>query len=104
MYNYGAEENMVKYGQVVPPDYDLSAITAPVALYYGANDYFVALVVSKLILCCKRFTFSTIICNINLLFWPEGEINSLQILLGCCQTGLQPAKRCEERCGFSGAD
>ncbi|KAF2888027.1 hypothetical protein ILUMI_18146, partial [Ignelater luminosus] len=37
-YNYGEEENLRKYGQKNPPEYNLTKITAPVALYYGVND------------------------------------------------------------------
>ncbi|KAF2886350.1 hypothetical protein ILUMI_19823, partial [Ignelater luminosus] len=39
-YNYGEEENLRKYGQPNPPEYNLTQITAPVAFYYGANDIF----------------------------------------------------------------
>jgi lysosomal acid lipase/cholesteryl ester hydrolase len=38
-YNHGKEKNLERYGQEVPPDYDLSKITAPVALYWGENDW-----------------------------------------------------------------
>ncbi|KAF2890007.1 hypothetical protein ILUMI_16166, partial [Ignelater luminosus] len=39
-YNYGEKENLRKYGQPNPPEDNMSKITAPVALYYGANDLF----------------------------------------------------------------
>ncbi|KAF2886716.1 hypothetical protein ILUMI_19457, partial [Ignelater luminosus] len=38
MYDYGEKKNLRKYGQANPPEYNLTKITAPVALYYGAND------------------------------------------------------------------
>ena len=37
-FDFGAIENMVKYGQITPPKYDLSRITAPVSIYVGPND------------------------------------------------------------------
>ncbi|XP_017770538.1 PREDICTED: uncharacterized protein LOC108558213, partial [Nicrophorus vespilloides] len=39
-YDYHSEENNLKhYGQLTPPDYDLTKITAPVAIYYAQNDW-----------------------------------------------------------------
>jgi len=39
MYDYGTKaKNQEVYGQDLPPDYDLSKVTAPVALYWGPND------------------------------------------------------------------
>ena len=37
-YDFGPEENMVRYGSENPPVYDLSKITAPVALFVGDKD------------------------------------------------------------------
>nr|CAD7445006.1 unnamed protein product [Timema bartmani] len=37
-FDYGRNINLKKYGRPTSPDYDLEAITAPVALYYGDND------------------------------------------------------------------
>uniref|UniRef100_A0A6P7FGR5 Uncharacterized protein LOC114329263 n=1 Tax=Diabrotica virgifera virgifera TaxID=50390 RepID=A0A6P7FGR5_DIAVI len=34
--------NLKKYKSLFPPNYNLSAITAPIALYYSQNDYIVA--------------------------------------------------------------
>ncbi|XP_065085033.1 lipase 3-like [Ochlerotatus camptorhynchus] len=42
-YDYGEQENLKRYGEVGPPDYALEKITAPVALYYGMNDPFLAI-------------------------------------------------------------
>jgi len=39
MYNHGKERNLELYGQEEPPMYDFSKITAPVALYWGENDW-----------------------------------------------------------------
>lgn len=44
-YDYGLLGNIAKYGQSFPPDYDLSKITSPVALYYGPNDQFISVTV-----------------------------------------------------------
>ena len=43
MFDYGCKlfscENKIHYdGQKTPPDYDLSRITVPVALFYGGAD------------------------------------------------------------------
>ncbi|XP_062541900.1 uncharacterized protein LOC134209895 [Armigeres subalbatus] len=43
LYDFGEKENMVRYEKAAPPDYPLEKITAPVALYYGMNDPFVAI-------------------------------------------------------------
>ncbi|RZB77476.1 Abhydro lipase domain containing protein, partial [Asbolus verrucosus] len=37
-FDFGAEENMKKYGTETPPPYDFSKISAPVAVYYAVND------------------------------------------------------------------
>nr|XP_018906015.1 PREDICTED: uncharacterized protein LOC109036313 [Bemisia tabaci] len=37
-FDYGPEENLVKYGTKEPVDYDLSKITTPVSLYHSLND------------------------------------------------------------------
>ncbi|RZB39374.1 lipase 1 [Asbolus verrucosus] len=37
-YDFGREKNMEIYGAEKPPAYDLTKITAPVAVYYGKND------------------------------------------------------------------
>lgn len=34
--------NIVRYGSLQPPAYDLSRVVAPVALHYSANDYLAA--------------------------------------------------------------
>ncbi|XP_017098869.2 lipase 1 [Drosophila bipectinata] len=41
-YDYDPKENQRIYGRSSPPDYRLEKITAPVALFYGSNDYFAA--------------------------------------------------------------
>lgn len=38
MYDYGVDENVKKYGTKTPLKYNISKITAPVALYYGGSD------------------------------------------------------------------
>lgn len=40
-YDYGRNENIARYGQPQPPDYDLSKVTCPVYIYYADNDWLV---------------------------------------------------------------
>jgi len=40
-YDFGAEENLIQYGQTTPPEYDLSQILAPVAIFKGDADVLV---------------------------------------------------------------
>jgi len=37
-YDYGIAENYKRYKQKTPPSYDLKKITAPMILFYAAND------------------------------------------------------------------
>ncbi len=39
MFDYGFFKNLNRYGKISPPDYKVSAITAPVFLYYSGNDW-----------------------------------------------------------------
>ncbi|XP_029171217.1 lipase 1-like [Nylanderia fulva] len=38
-YDYGSEKNLLMYNSVEAPDYDLTKITVPIALFYGKNDF-----------------------------------------------------------------
>ncbi|GLG98545.1 Lipase [Gryllus bimaculatus] len=38
LYDYGPVKNLAKYGSLKAPSYDLSKLTAPVALHYADND------------------------------------------------------------------
>ena len=38
-YDFGPEKNNEIYGQDEPPEYDVTQITAPVALYWSDNDW-----------------------------------------------------------------
>lgn len=40
-FNYGKDENMKIYNSEIPPEYNLSAVTVPVMILYGKNDYLV---------------------------------------------------------------
>nr|XP_029712296.1 lipase 1-like [Aedes albopictus] len=40
-YDFGREENVRRYGSVKPPGYQLERSTAPIALFYGLNDWLV---------------------------------------------------------------
>lgn len=42
-FDYGHAKNKMMYGDSIPPDYDLSKATAPVALYYAANDFSISI-------------------------------------------------------------
>ena len=37
-FDWGKEENMARYGQETPPEYDLSYVTCPVSLFWSDND------------------------------------------------------------------
>jgi len=39
MYDWGKEENLKRYNQTTPPQYDLSNFHVPSTLYYGGNDW-----------------------------------------------------------------
>jgi len=41
-YDYGFSGNLEHYGENVPPNYNLGAITAPVYLFYSHNDWLAA--------------------------------------------------------------
>ena len=38
-FDFGKEENIERYGSEIPPSYDLSKITTPVALFVGKVVY-----------------------------------------------------------------
>jgi len=38
-FDYGKEKNLAIYGEEFPPNYNISGVTAPVALYCGNNDW-----------------------------------------------------------------
>ena len=38
-FDYGPDGNQERYGQPTPPVYDMSKVTAPVALVWGENDW-----------------------------------------------------------------
>lgn len=39
LYDLGFASNLIRYGSRNPPNYDLSKISAPVALHYSLNDW-----------------------------------------------------------------
>ncbi|XP_063989510.1 lipase 3-like [Diachasmimorpha longicaudata] len=43
-YDYGAAENLIKYGALSPPEYDTSKMKIPFAFFYGDNDWLTAVV------------------------------------------------------------
>lgn len=45
-FDFGMDHNLRLYKVAEPPMYNVSAITAPIALYYSQNDFFAALDVS----------------------------------------------------------
>lgn len=40
-YDHGAIKNYFKYRRISPPDYNLTKVKAPVAVYYSENDWLV---------------------------------------------------------------
>ncbi|CAG9761996.1 unnamed protein product [Ceutorhynchus assimilis] len=42
-FDYGKVANIVHYGQLTPPAFNVSKITAPLAVYYAKNDFMVSL-------------------------------------------------------------
>lgn len=38
-FDYGSKENIVRYGQENPPQYQLQNISTPIALFYAQNDW-----------------------------------------------------------------
>lgn len=42
MFDFGYVSNLLKYGSLTPPDYNLNSITAPVFLHYSDNDWLAA--------------------------------------------------------------
>ena len=53
-YDYGPEKNMEKYGSTIPPDYDLSKITVPTALFLQISIILVSVILSHLQICYDR--------------------------------------------------
>lgn len=47
-YDFGLLGNMAKYGSISPPDYELSKVTAPIALHYSDNDWLAAIKVYRI--------------------------------------------------------
>jgi lysosomal acid lipase/cholesteryl ester hydrolase len=45
-YDYGLVGNLLEYGHMSPPDYDLSKVTVPLAFYYSDNDWLADIKVS----------------------------------------------------------
>ncbi|RMZ96707.1 lysosomal acid lipase cholesteryl ester hydrolase-like [Brachionus plicatilis] len=39
MYDYGSKENLIQYNQTTPPQYDISKVRVPTALYWAKNDW-----------------------------------------------------------------
>lgn len=50
-FDYGIVKNKRIYGQITPPNYNISLITAPVALFYGENDWYDSIAVSSINFC-----------------------------------------------------
>ncbi|XP_015184619.1 PREDICTED: uncharacterized protein LOC107070697 [Polistes dominula] len=40
-FDYGTKKNRQMYNSIIPPEYNISTITVPIALYYGSNDWFI---------------------------------------------------------------
>lgn len=46
-FDYGSVTNLIVYGSITPPEYNLTNISVKVALYVGANDWLATAEVSK---------------------------------------------------------
>ena len=44
-YDFGLVGNWQRYGQLKPPTYNLTAVTCPVYMFYGLNDYLISPIV-----------------------------------------------------------
>lgn len=53
-FDYGFEGNKLTYGRSEPLQYNLSRVTAPVAAYYGENDW---LVIPKVRIYCNNHLY-----------------------------------------------
>jgi lysosomal acid lipase/cholesteryl ester hydrolase len=42
MFDHGMTKNLLKYGSIFPPNYNLKAVTAKVYLHYSDNDWMAA--------------------------------------------------------------
>ena len=49
-FDYGMMTNLMVYGSMTPPLYDLSKITAPVAFYYATNDGLLSIEVMEVVM------------------------------------------------------
>ncbi len=45
-YDYGPVENLLRYKNVLPPDYDWNNYKVPTVIYYGDNDNLAVPIVS----------------------------------------------------------
>ncbi|KAJ8922556.1 hypothetical protein NQ315_007586 [Exocentrus adspersus] len=74
-YDYGETGNLAEYNQIAPPDYNLTLVTSPVALYYGANDYHATLPdIAKL-----AASLPNVVRNVLV---PYVQTNHFDVLLG----------------------
>lgn len=61
MFDYGYTKNLLKYGSILPPKYNLDLITAPVYLHYSDNDWMAAVKVIEILII--NFNSLNLICN-----------------------------------------
>ena len=64
-FDYG-DGNQDIYGQETPPDYDLTKVTAPVALYWGDNDWLAQQTVNSIILCIIKIFQQALLFSVRL--------------------------------------
>lgn len=70
-YDYGPQGNLEHYGQLTPPTYDLSRVTAPVYLFWGDNDLLTTPEVLHQHLFQNSFlSISNKLISKNLRMWP----------------------------------
>lgn len=73
-YNFGKKNNMLRYGQDSPPDYNVSRAFAPTAVFYGNEDVMVTNKDSEEL--CKSLP-NLIMCHM-----VQGKFNHLDFITG----------------------
>lgn len=71
-FDYGPTENLKVYGNSIPPDYNVTKITIPVAFYYGLNDRLVS----------PKVTGAFINVRIHILFYQNQQFH-IRLFSGC---------------------
>jgi len=73
-YDFGAAENQARYGQSTPLVYDLTKVTCPVYIFWGANDKASAPAVNNPILRIPGVYFIYLIQHYKFRMWRGWRI------------------------------